>query len=72
MEHDVDYCVKTFDDINRLGREVDSLRLGGLAQLEELHQLLTKNKDLGESKGWSVGNMLVLLEGVIEILRKQI
>lgn len=72
MEHDVDYGVKSFDDIDSLGREVDSLRLGGLAYLEELHQLLTKNKALGESKGWSVGNMHVLLEGVIEILRKQI
>lgn len=72
MIHDVDYCVKDSPNIEALNRELDSLRLGGLAHLEELHQLLTKNKALAESKGWNIEVMLSHLEPVIETLRTKI
>ncbi len=72
MEHDIDWNVKSFDDIDELNREFDNLRLGGLANLEELHQLLTKNKSLATANAWDVDTLLTKLEGVIEIVRQQI
>lgn len=69
MKHDVDYSVKSFTDIDLLNKELDNLRLGGLAPLEELHQLLTKNKALAESKGWKVDTILSQLETAIKIVR---
>jgi hypothetical protein len=72
MEHDVDYCTKQVETIDQLGREVDSLRLTALAALEELDQLLTKNKALAESNRWSVQNMQVLLDEIVGTLRRQI
>lgn len=72
MKHDVDYSVETVETIDQLNRRLDDLRLTAMASLEELDQLLTKNKALAESKGWMVQNMQSDLDKIVEVLRKQI
>lgn len=72
MIHDVDYGVESMQNIDQLNRAVDSLRVNAMANLEELHQLLTKNKELANSKGWQTQTMLSLIEKQLEVLGKQI
>lgn len=72
FEHDVDYCVEKVETIEELNLRLDDLRLGGLAHLEELHQFLTLNLELTDREGWNARLMLNKLEGVIQILRKEI
>lgn len=70
--HDVDYNVESVDSIDKLNLELDALRIGGLVNLEALHQLLTKNKPLADANGWDTATLLSKLETMIETLRKDI
>ncbi|NJO48179.1 MAG: hypothetical protein HC840_00525 [Leptolyngbyaceae cyanobacterium RM2_2_4] len=72
MNHDVDYCVETIQDIDALNRRVDDLRLEAMAALEELDQLLSKNETLARSKGWSVYAIQGHLKSIVDTLRTKI
>jgi hypothetical protein len=67
-----DYGTKEHSDINKLNRAVDDLKLGALANLEELYQLLDKNYALTDHYGWGVSQKLRILRTLIETLKKEI
>lgn len=72
MKHTVDYDTPQLDNIGDLNLNLDNLRLTGLAHIETLHQLLTKNRDLALKHGWAIDHMISQLEPMIETLRKGI
>lgn len=64
----IDYSVKKYETIEQLEHQIDSLRLSGLASIEELYQLLSENQQLVEQNGWSTDHLLKGLSEVIKIL----
>lgn len=71
IEHDIDYNVQKIETADSLSLEVDNLRLGALANLEQLHQLLVKHKLMMRTV-WSIDKMITQTEVAINILRKDI
>lgn len=72
IKHDVDYNVKTVETIDALSQRVDDLRLTALANLEQLHQFLDKNRNLVNAANWSLTEMQSQLEICIKILNTKI
>ena len=72
MNHDVDYNVSTYEKLDDLNQQVDDLRINALANLEELHQTLERNRTLAQDNNWKVDTLLSQLETIINTLRKDI
>lgn len=69
LKHDVDYCVETVQNIDKLNQRLDDLRLTATAALEELDQLLKKNQKLARESKWDVSTMRRNLFQIVTLLR---